>query len=67
MNAVFNKDSMMKASKWLVLALFGLVLVVLKFVWNGLIEVFFGNDDKPSYDPMRAGIDPDYDDDGFRY
>lgn len=33
MKAVLNKDSMLKASKWLVLALFGLVLLVLKVVW----------------------------------
>ena len=32
MNAVVNKDNMLKASKWLILALFGLVFILIKVV-----------------------------------
>lgn len=50
MNAVFNKDNMLKASKWLILALFGLVLIVLKVVWAFAWGAFFGKDSKQEDD-----------------
>ena len=67
MNAVFNKDSILKASKGLALALFGFVFAVIKFVGLFFWNAFFGQDRKPNYDPMRAGVDPDYDEYGHKY
>lgn len=55
MKAVLNKDSMLKASKWLVLALFGLVLLVLKVVWAFVWGVFFGKDGNEGQDDTSIG------------
>ncbi len=55
MNAVFNKDNMLKASKWLILALFGLVLIVLKVVWAFVWGAFFGKDSKQDEDDTPIG------------
>lgn len=75
MNAVVNKDNMLKASKWLILALFGVVLIVLKVVWAFAWGAFFGKDSKPDYDSdydttwgrKQFIHDPDYDEHGHKY
>lgn len=66
MNAVFNKDSMLKASKGLALALFGLVVIVLKVVWGFIWGVLQGSNHKGS--ECHGDYNPDHwcsDKDGF--
>lgn len=69
MNAVFNKDSMLKASKWLALALFGFVFAVIKFVGLFFWNAFFAKDNNQEDKAIGTFVGSDHwraDKDGYR-